>query len=136
MIETGFKKPAAPPAWAIASNRTLHSVHVPIRPDGTIEDGDAKAQALTTLDDLEATLKAAGAHFSDVTLVQIYLTSLEHKSAVDEVYLQYFVEPYPVRACVANCPHPALFSKWWLPRRCLSEVAGAPAPAGGSETVR
>jgi len=101
MIETGFKKPSAPHSWAIASNRTLHSVHVPIRRDGTIEDGDAKAQAKTTLDDLEATLEAAGARFSDVTLLQIYLTSLEHKPAVDEVYLQYFVEPYPVRACVA-----------------------------------
>ena len=34
-------------------------------------------------------------------LVQIYLTSLEHKPAVDEVYLRYFQEPYPVRACIA-----------------------------------
>jgi enamine deaminase RidA (YjgF/YER057c/UK114 family) len=34
-------------------------------------------------------------------LVQIYLTSLKHKPAVDEIYKQFFVEPYPVRACVA-----------------------------------
>lgn len=101
IIETGFKKPPAPHAWAIASNRVLHSVHVPIRPDGTIEDGDAKEQARITLDDLNATLKSAGADFTDVTLVLIYLTSLEHKPAIDEVYLQYFVEPYPVRACIA-----------------------------------
>ncbi len=101
IIETGLKKPPAPHAWAIASNRTLHSVHVPIRADGTIEDGDAKEQARTALDDLEATLRAAGADFSDVTLVPIYLTSLEHKQAIDEVYLQYFIQPYPVRACIA-----------------------------------
>jgi len=100
-VETGFKKPPAPHAWAIASNGLLQSVHVPIRPDGTIENGDATAQAEVAFTDLQATLKAAGANFSDVTLVQIYLTSLAHKSVVDEVYLRFFVEPYPVRACIA-----------------------------------
>ena len=101
VIETGYKKPPAPHAWAIASNGMLQSVHVPIRPDGTIENGDAMAQADVTFADLQATLKAAGADFTDVTLVQIYLTSLEYKSSVDEVYRRYFVEPFPVRACIA-----------------------------------
>ncbi len=101
IIETSFKKPAAPHAWAIASNGTLHSVHVPIRPDGTVENGDAAQQAEVTFVDLQETLRAAGADFSDVTLVQIYLTSLEHKSAVDEAYKRFFAEPYPVRACIA-----------------------------------
>ena len=100
-IETSFKKPPAPHAWAVASNGTLHSVHVPIRPDGTIEDGDATLQTEVTLTDLKATLNAAGAEFLDVILVQIYLPSLEHKPAVDEVYRRSFVEPYPVRACIA-----------------------------------
>ena len=101
IIETNFKKPPAPHSWAIASNGTLHSVHVPIRPDGTIEDGNAAQQAEVTFVDLEATLRAAGANFSDVTLVQIYLTSLAYKPAVDETYKKYFTEPYPVRACIA-----------------------------------
>lgn len=109
IIETSFKKPPAPHAWAIASNGTLHSVHVPIRPDGTIENGNATLQAEVTFADLEATLETAGAEFSDVTLVQIYLTSLEHKPAVDEVYKRFFFEPYPVRACIAvsELPTPA-----------------------------
>jgi len=101
IIETDLKKPSAPHAWAILSNGILQSVHVPIRPDGTIEDGDASLQAEVTFHDLQATLKAADANFSDVTLVQIFLTSLEHKQAVDDVYQRFFVEPYPVRACIA-----------------------------------
>ena len=101
VIETKLKKPKAPHAWAIAANDTLYSVHVPIRPDGTIETGDAKTQTEVTLADLQATLEAAGAKFSDVSLVQIYLTSLKFKPDVDEVYKRFFVEPYPVRACVA-----------------------------------
>lgn len=101
IIETGLTKPVAPHEWAIASNGTLHSVHVPIRPDGSIESGGATEQAEVTLADLKATLESAGAGSEDVVLVQIYLTSLKHKPAVDEVYRRYFSEPYPVRACIA-----------------------------------
>ena len=101
VIETGLTKPVAPHSWAIASHGTLYSVHVPIRPDGSIENGNATQQAEVTLADLQATLKAAGADLKDVALVQIYLTSLKYKPAVDEVYKRYFHEPYPVRACIA-----------------------------------
>jgi 2-iminobutanoate/2-iminopropanoate deaminase len=101
VIETGLQKPPAPHAWAIEANGTLQSVHVPIRPDGSIETGDATRQTEVTLADLQATLVAAGASFADVILVQMYLTSLEHKPAVDAVYRHFFQEPYPVRACVA-----------------------------------
>jgi len=102
VIETQRKKPAAAPhEWAIAANGTLYSVHVPIRADGSIEDGAAGVQAEVTFADLQATLEAAGAGFGDLVLVQIYLTSLDHKVAVDEVYRRYITEPYPVRACIA-----------------------------------
>ena len=101
VIENGYVKPDAPHSWAILSNGLLQSVHVPFRPDGTIEDGDATRQAEITFADLKATLEAAGTSFGDVTLVYIYLTSLEHKTAIDEVYKRYFSKPYPVRACFA-----------------------------------
>ena len=100
-IETGLVKPAAPHEWAIASNDTLYSVHVPIRPDGSIESGDAEKQAEVTLTDLQTTLRAAGANLEDVVLIQIYLTSLEYKPVVDDVYKRFFEQPYPVRACIA-----------------------------------
>ena len=101
IIETGLTKPAAPHEWAIASNDTLYSVHVPIRPDGSIESGDAEKQAEVTLTDLQTTLIAAGAKLEDVVLIQIYLTSLEYKPVVDDVYKRFFEQPYPVRACIA-----------------------------------
>ena len=102
VIDTGLTKPAAPHSWAVASNGTLYSVHVPIRPDGSIEQGDAAPQTEVTLADLRATLKAAGADLKDVALIQIYLTSLAHKPAVDEIYKRFFSQaPLPVRACIA-----------------------------------
>ena len=107
VIATGLKKPVAPHSWAIASGGTLYSVHVPIRPDGSIEQRDAARQAEVTFADLQVTLEAAGADLKDVVLVQIYLTSLEHKPAVDQVYRRFFSqEPLPVRACVAVCELP------------------------------
>ena len=101
IIETDRKKPPAPHSWATQANGMLYSVHVPIRQDGSIESGDAARQTEGTLADLESTLEAASAGLSDVVLVQIFLTSLQHKPAVDEVYKRFFDEPYPVRACVA-----------------------------------
>jgi enamine deaminase RidA (YjgF/YER057c/UK114 family) len=74
---------------------------VPIRRNGSVEGGDATRQTEVTLADLQSTLEAAGAELSNVVLVQIFLTSLKHKPAVDEVYRRFFQEPYPVRACVA-----------------------------------
>lgn len=100
-IETGLTKPDAPHAWAIAANGTLYSVHVPIRPDGSIENGDSTRQAEVTFSDLQVTLEAAGASLEDVVMIQIYLTSLEHKPEVDSVYKRFFDAPYPVRACIA-----------------------------------
>ncbi len=101
VIDSGLVKPDAPHSWAVVSNGVFQSVHVPIRPDGSVENGSAMAQAETTFADMQAALEAAGAAIDDVTLVQIYLTSLEHKPAVDEVYLRYFKPPYPVRVCIA-----------------------------------
>ena len=71
IIETGLRKPPAPHAWAVEAHGIVHSVHVPIRPDGSIESGDATRQTEVTLYDLKATLAAAGASLADVTLVQI-----------------------------------------------------------------
>ena len=88
IIETGLQKPPAPHAWAVEAYGIVQSVHVPIRPDGSIESGNATRQTEVTLNDLKATLAAAGASLADVTLIQIYLTSLDHKPAVDAVYRQ------------------------------------------------
>ncbi len=100
IIETGLKKPKAVHEWAIEAGRTLYSVHVPIRPDGTIENGSPMAQAKVTFSDLKSTLEAAGYSIEDVVLVQIYLTSLKYKADVDKVYQEFFKNTLPVRACV------------------------------------
>jgi enamine deaminase RidA (YjgF/YER057c/UK114 family) len=81
IIETGLRKPPAPHAWAVKAHGFVQSVHVPIRPDSSIEGGDAARRAEVTLQDLKANLAAAGASLAELALV--YLTSLDHKPAVD-----------------------------------------------------
>ena len=101
IIRTASKKPNAPHEWAIEAGGTLYSVHVPIRPDGTIENGSPTAQAEVTFADLKTTLGAAGYAVEDVVFVQIYLKSLSYKAEVDNVYRDMFANHLPVRACVA-----------------------------------
>lgn len=67
-IETGLKNPPAPHSWPTEANGTIYSVHIPIRPDGSIEDGDVAKQTEILLADLETTLVAAGAGPANVPL--------------------------------------------------------------------
>jgi len=42
----------------------------------------------------------AGASLDDVAQVVLYITRIEDKPAIDEVYARFFRRPYPSRACV------------------------------------
>ncbi len=45
-------------------------------------------------------MAAAGGTLADVTQVMIYITDAKHFAAMNEVYKEYFIEPYPNRATV------------------------------------
>jgi 2-iminobutanoate/2-iminopropanoate deaminase len=79
-----------------------------IHPDGTIEDGFA-AQARRTFHNLRAALAAAGAEWTDVIQVRVYLTDPAQFAEMNAIYAQYFAEPYPVRTTVTvTLPEPLL----------------------------
>ena len=80
--------------------RVLHTATLPIRPDGTLETGPGGAQAEAALANLRQTVEAAGATLDDVGQVVVYLTRLEDKPAMDEIYSRVFRPPYPSRVCV------------------------------------
>ena len=46
-------------------------------------------------------MEQAGVTFDDVLKVNVYLTSMKHFKAMNEVYETYFKAPYPARTCVA-----------------------------------
>jgi reactive intermediate/imine deaminase len=64
--------------------------------------GDVKAQARQTLENLRATLKAAGMDFDDVVDVQVYLSDVRFYQAMNEVYREMMPGPLPARATVGS----------------------------------
>ena len=50
---------------------------------------------------LTAVCEAAGGSLQDIAKLNIFLTDMSHFATVNEIMVQYFVEPYPARAAVA-----------------------------------
>ncbi|MGE4618327.1 MAG: RidA family protein [Planctomycetota bacterium] len=76
------------------------SGQIPIVPgDGSLVQG-IEAQAKQVLDNLGEVLRAAGCEFSDVVKTTVYLASMSDFVAVNQVYADFFSEPYPARACI------------------------------------
>ncbi len=99
-IETTLPGGSAPVEWASMGGNTLYTASIPIRADGSIDDGDIEAQTRLTMDNLKSILASAGGTMDDVTQVQVYLTSKEYFPGMNEVYKTYFSQPYPNRATV------------------------------------
>ncbi|WP_144109598.1 RidA family protein [Paraburkholderia sp. BCC1886] len=100
VIQTGLPDGTAPVEWATVSNGTLYTASIPIRADGTIEDGDIATQAELTFNNLKQIVESAGATMDDVTQVQVFLTDKSYFEGMNEVYRRFFTKPYPNRATI------------------------------------
>ena len=68
--------------------------------DGKIHGYTPKEQAQKALENLQATLAAAGLTLGHVVKTTIFLKDMDEFGAVNEVYGQFFSEPYPARSTV------------------------------------
>ena len=76
------------------------SGQIPIVPeDGSIVRG-VEQQAHQALKNLGEVLQAADCSFGDVVKTQVYLADMADFDVVNKVYSQFFIEPYPARACI------------------------------------
>jgi len=72
-----------------------------IRPDtGEIFLGSIAEQTRITLSNLASILEAANSDLGHVLKTTVYLTDLSTFSEMNEVYAEFFNEPYPARATV------------------------------------
>ena len=98
------KAPAAigPYSQAIQIGDLLFvSGQVPIDPStGAIVEGDIKAQAQQSLNNLKAILNAAGTNMGAVVKTTVFLADMNDFAAMNEVYAQFFQEPFPARSAV------------------------------------
>ena len=77
------------------------SGQVPIDPStGSIVEGDVKAQAQQSLNNLKAILNAAGTNMGAVVKTTVFLADMNDFAAMNEVYAQFFQEPFPARSAV------------------------------------
>ncbi|MER3496591.1 MAG: reactive intermediate/imine deaminase [Armatimonadota bacterium] len=85
------------------------SGQIPLRADGTMVTGDVRDQARQVMDNLEKVLRASNASWDDVLKCTIFLTSMDHFAAVNEVYGERFPTNPPARAtfAVAGLPRGA-----------------------------
>lgn len=77
------------------------SGQIPLSPDGTLVEGDVRTQTEQVMANLQAVLAAAGLNPSHVVKTTIFLSSMEHFSAVNEVYGRVFSNEPPARSTVA-----------------------------------
>lgn len=62
---------------------------------------DFKSQAEQVMKNVKAILDEAGLSFSNVVKTTVLLSDISNFAALNEVYAQYFSEPYPARSAFA-----------------------------------
>ncbi len=99
------KAPAAigPYSQAIEVNGFVYaSGQLPIDPStGMFPEGGVAAQTHQSILNAESILQAAGTDLKHVVKTTVYLADMADFGAMNEVYSQFFNEPYPARSAVA-----------------------------------
>ncbi len=98
--------PAAigPYSQAINSGAGLIFVsgQLPINPaTGAFPEGGIQAQTRQSLINAKAILEAAGLGMAHVVKTTVFLADMGDFAAMNEIYAQFFSEPYPARSAVA-----------------------------------
>ena len=90
-----------PYSQAIKAGGFLYtSGQIPIDPaTGDIPEG-AVAQARQALTNVTNLIKAAGCDVSKTVKTVVFIQNMDDFAAINEVYAQFFTEPYPARSCV------------------------------------
>lgn len=100
-----LKAPAAigPYSQAIEVNGFVFaSGQIPIDPaTGSFVEGGVKEQTRQALTNASQILQEAGTDLSHVVKTTVYLADMADFAAMNEVYAQFFSEPYPSRSAVA-----------------------------------
>ncbi len=95
--------PAAigPYSQAIAvGNLLFTSGQIPLRADGTLNDGDITVQTTQVFANLKAVIEAAGADLSKVVKTTVFLKNLDDFVAMNKVYAEVFGSHTPARSTV------------------------------------
>lgn len=76
------------------------SGQIPLKPDGSLNDGDIATQSKQVLDNLKAVLEAGGSSLDKVIKCTCFLSDMNDFAAMNEVYASYFTGTHPARSAV------------------------------------
>ena len=100
------KAPAAvgPYSQAIEANGFIFaSGQLPIDPStNAFAEGGVKEQTRQSLTNARNVLAAAGVDLSHVVKTTVFLSDMDNFAAMNEVYAEFFKEPYPARSAIAG----------------------------------
>jgi 2-iminobutanoate/2-iminopropanoate deaminase len=108
-------KAVGPYSQAVEANGTLYvSGQLPIDAQtGEFPEGGVKEQVVQIFKNLQYILEEAGYSFDNVVKTTVYLTNMGDFATLNEVYSQFYREPYPARVAYAVAA---------LPKGALAEV--------------
>ena len=89
------------------------SGQIPLRADGTLNDGDITAQTTQVLANLKAVIEAAGGSLNNVVKTTVFMKNLDDFVAMNKVYADTFGSHTPARSTVQVAK---------LPRDVLVEI--------------
>lgn len=89
------------------------SGQIPLRADGTLNDGDITVQTTQVLANLKAVIEAAGSNLNKVVKTTVFLKNLDDFAAMNKVYGDVFGSHTPARSTVQVAK---------LPRDVLVEI--------------
>ncbi len=95
--------PAAigPYSQAVISGNMLYaSGQIPLNPEtGEIPEG-VEAQARQALTNVKNLIEAAGGSMDNVVKTSVFIKDMNDFAKINEIYAEFFTEPYPARSCV------------------------------------
>jgi 2-iminobutanoate/2-iminopropanoate deaminase len=93
--------PKPPYSPVVVSGDTVYTAgQIANDPEGNLVAGGMAEQARRTLENVRSCVEAAGCTLDDVVKVNAYLADLGDFPAYNEVYVEFFSQPYPARTSV------------------------------------
>lgn len=85
-----------------AGNMVFASGQLPIDPaTGVFAEGGVKEQTRQSLTNAKSILEAAGTDLAHVVKTTVFLSDMDNFGAMNEVYAEFFTQPFPARSAVA-----------------------------------
>lgn len=81
-------------------NMVFTSGQIPFTSDGKLISDDVQEQARQSLTNVKNILEEAGASLDQVIKCTVFIKDMNDFPKINEVYAEFFQEPYPARSCV------------------------------------